>query len=142
MPESDLLRYGPEIIVEDLDFSNQMVTFTIEPDDFEIKTTVKKNKKYSAVFSTRTVMFITEPKEYTITAEVKIIHTYLFFGYLAIFYGMNFPTLMSGYFPFHPPTLPSTIRSLVRKLEEICISLAAKFPKILYLIFDSAPRNH
>lgn len=70
MPNSDLSRYGPQIIVEDLDFSNQNVKFTIFPDDFNIATIVNE-KHYTAVFYTKRVLFLDNPTNYTLTATVS-----------------------------------------------------------------------
>lgn len=83
MPQSDLSRYGPTIIVEDLDFSNKDVTFTIDPNDFDIRTTVNK-KKYTAVFYTRNVMLMTQSMEYTLTATVSIYKCLLFYSIKSI----------------------------------------------------------
>lgn len=76
MPNSDLSRYGPTIVVEDLDFSNQDVTFTIEPDDFKIET-VKNEKKYTALFYTKNVMLLNESKDYTLKATVSILNNFI-----------------------------------------------------------------
>lgn len=75
MPDSDLSRYGPSIIVEDLDFSNQNVAFTIEPDDFKIET-IKSEKEYTAIFHTKNVMLMKDSKIYTLTATVSIVNKF------------------------------------------------------------------
>uniref|UniRef100_V5G0G9 Protocadherin Fat 2 n=1 Tax=Anoplophora glabripennis TaxID=217634 RepID=V5G0G9_ANOGL len=69
MPMTDITVYGDSIVATDIDFSNQDVTFTIEPDDFSITTqSTSTSKNYTAVFSTRNVIQLTDTQEYTITA--------------------------------------------------------------------------
>lgn len=72
MPGSDPSRYGPAIVVEDLDFSNQNVTFEIDPDDFDI-VTLKNEKEYTALLYTKNVLLIEKSREYTLTATVSMI---------------------------------------------------------------------
>lgn len=82
MPESDLTRYGKSVIVEDLDFSNNNITFSIDPDDFEINAVpVENSKKYVAEFAAKKVLFLKEPKEYTLTATVSI---YIFWIWIVL----------------------------------------------------------
>nr|CAH7721658.1 unnamed protein product [Callosobruchus chinensis] len=69
MQKTDITIYGQKIIVEDLDFTNQDVKFTITPEDFEI-TTLKSasSKHYTAQFAAKKSIQLKEPKTYTFTA--------------------------------------------------------------------------
>ncbi|XP_057671684.1 uncharacterized protein LOC130903546 isoform X2 [Diorhabda carinulata] len=70
MPVTDFTLYGDSIKAEDLDFSNTEMTFTIEPNDFDITTTVDYNntKKYIANIRANKALTISSSRIYTLTA--------------------------------------------------------------------------
>nr|CAI5863044.1 unnamed protein product [Callosobruchus analis] len=72
MQKTDFTIYGQSVVVEDLDFTNQDVKFTIAPADFEI-TTLKSEtaKKYTAQFAAKKSIQLNEPKTYTLIATVS-----------------------------------------------------------------------
>ncbi|VEN36737.1 unnamed protein product [Callosobruchus maculatus] len=69
MQKTDFTIYGQSVIVEDLDFTNQDVKFTITPEDFEITAKkIESTKKYTAVFAAKKSIQLNGPKTYALTA--------------------------------------------------------------------------
>ncbi|CAH2000040.1 unnamed protein product [Acanthoscelides obtectus] len=69
MLKTDFTIYGKSVVTEDVDFSNQDVQYTIDPDDFLV-VTIKddETKKYTAKFEAKNNIQLSEEKVYTITA--------------------------------------------------------------------------
>ncbi|KAJ8918467.1 hypothetical protein NQ315_008164, partial [Exocentrus adspersus] len=69
MPLTDFTIYGTPIVATDIDFSNQDITYSLDPEDFTITTvTTDTSKDYTAVFSARSIIQLTGTKTYTLTA--------------------------------------------------------------------------
>ncbi|KAJ8918468.1 hypothetical protein NQ315_008165 [Exocentrus adspersus] len=69
MPLTDFTIYGTPIVATDIDFSNQDITYSLDPEDFTITTvTTDSSKDYTAVFSARSIIQLTGTKTYTLTA--------------------------------------------------------------------------
>ncbi|XP_060518509.1 uncharacterized protein LOC132697214 isoform X3 [Cylas formicarius] len=68
MPKTDFSVYGEPIEAEDIDFSNEMVSFSVEPNDFTVDSIQTGNKTFKAVFSSKRLIQFTDDVVYTITA--------------------------------------------------------------------------
>ncbi|XP_060518303.1 uncharacterized protein LOC132697061 isoform X1 [Cylas formicarius] len=69
MPKMDFSLYGSTVVeATDIDFSNTLISFMVEPDDFEVGGFQTGNKSFTATFSARSLMWLSQPKTYTIVA--------------------------------------------------------------------------
>lgn len=71
-----LTYFGDSIVAEDIDFSNQAITFTINSDDFTITSgsaSGELNKEFEAIIVASTALRYTETQTFTITATVSYI---------------------------------------------------------------------
>lgn len=68
------LNSGEDVIVEEINFSNTDMTFSIEPDHFEVSSTKISNKSFKASFQAKQLFQFTESQTYTLTATVSLIY--------------------------------------------------------------------
>lgn len=67
------LNSGENVIVNETNFSNKDMTFSIEPDHFDVSSTKISNKSFKASFQAKDLLQFTENQTYTLTATVSLV---------------------------------------------------------------------
>ncbi|ENN79551.1 hypothetical protein YQE_04013, partial [Dendroctonus ponderosae] len=102
MPKTDISAYGELISVYDVNFSNEQMSFSIAPEDFEVTTVQLDERKFKALLNPVRILQFDQSQIYTLTAvdsgnQTQIVEITIAVNASA---GFDSPQFSSSYYSF------------------------------------------